>query len=67
MNSKRNFAVYQGHINSRKKLPKCSQFAGCKKYVSVTALAKSMPTNLSILRIIKFKNQNVSKAYNKVF
>ena len=67
LNSKSNVAVYQGHINFRKELPKCSQSAGCKKYVSVTAIVKLMPANLSILTITKFKNQNLSKANINVF
>ena len=55
-------------INFRKELPQCSQSAGYKKYnVSVTAIAKLMPANLSILTITKFKNQNLSKANNNVF
>ena len=40
---------------------------GCKKYVSVTAIAKLMPANLSILITTNFKNQNLSKAKDKVF
>ena len=28
LNSKSNVAVYQRHINFRKEVPKCSQFAG---------------------------------------
>ena len=39
----------------------------CKKYVSVTAITKLMPANLSILITTKFKNQNLSKANDKVF
>ena len=61
-------AVYQGHINFRKEPSKFSQSAGGKKYnVSVTAIAKLMPANLSILTITKFKNQNLSKGNNNVF
>ena len=42
--------------------------AGCKKYnVSVTAIANLMPANRSILIITEFKNENLSKANNKVF
>ena len=40
---------------------------GCKKYVSVTDITKLMPENLSILITTKFKNQNLSKANDKVF
>ena len=40
---------------------------GCKKYVSVTAITKLMPANLSMLITAKFKNQNLSKANDKVF
>ena len=41
---------------------------GCQKYeVSVTAIAKLMPANFSILIFTKFKNQNLSKANDKLF
>ena len=40
---------------------------GCKKYVSVTAITKLMPANLSILITTKFKNENLSKDNDKVF
>ena len=40
---------------------------GCKKYASVTAITKLMPANLSILITTNFKNQNLSKANDKVF
>ena len=39
----------------------------CKKYVSVTAITKLMPANFSILITTKFKNENLSKANDKVF
>ena len=35
-----------------------------KKYVSVTAIAKLMPANLSTLIVTKFKNRNLSKTNN---
>ena len=38
-----------------------------KKYVSVTAVTKLMPANLSILITTNFRNQNLSKANDKVF
>ena len=40
---------------------------GCKKYVLVIAIAKSMPLSLSILIITKFKSQNLLKANNNLF
>ena len=40
---------------------------GYKQYVSVTAITITKPANLSILITTKFKNQNFSKANDKVF
>ena len=37
------------------------------KNVSVTAITKLMPANLSILITTNFENQNLSKANDKVF
>ena len=59
---------YQENINFRKEAPNIYIYIYIYIYnVSVTAIAKFMPANLSILIITKLKNQNLSKTNDKVF
>ena len=51
---------------STKRFIICRINLAVKIYISVTAITKLMPANLSILITTKFKNQNLSKANDKV-